>query len=530
MKRIPDSTALAIADNANRRPTLFRNIRAGGPITAHIPVDRDRNGRPGARGDAITASAQVLTAKKIDRKVKRTPPQRWQAEAWQLRKETPELRFMGDRQARAVSQVRLYIGRRDQLDEEPTPVTDGPAAELAMMLFGNGPMVEQSMKRYAQHLIFNGESLILLTTRDGNHIEWAPHAPAEITGDSPNFKLNDGITTTTIDPNTQILVRSWTPDPERSALPDAPVVAILPVARELIGLTKYVSAQVDSRLAGAGLLLLPQGIESMMGGQADDDDYSFADELTDYMVVPIRDRDSAASVVPFMAMVPPELVDKVKHITFDSPLDPHMHERRQEAIRRIALGMDSDPSVLLGMASANHWSAWSVDENEVKLGVAPIASTACHALTQVVQPILEQMGVQDADQHMVWFDTGALDLRPDRSKDAQAIYDKSELSAEALRRENGFTEDDAPNKDEAERALLIDLLKGAPSLAPLLLPKLGIEIEQPVLEEAKKITKATDANTADEPAADTGDSPVAPSDDRGTPDTRTDPPPAAEGL
>lgn len=526
MRRLPDSTAPAIAEAAGRPRGLFSRIRVpSGAVVASYPVPETKSGRRGSRGKSITASAQVLTQRKVDRKVKRVPPQRWQSEAWQLRRETPELRFMGDRQARACSQVRLFIGRRDKLDEETIPVEDGPAAELAAELFGNEPMVEQALKRYGQHLIFNGESLILFTEKDGG-IEWQPHSASEITGEDPNFKLNDGIKTTNVDRDTQIVVRSWTPDPERSALPDAPVVAVMPVARELIGLTKYVSAQVDSRLAGAGLLLLPQGIESLMTNPEDrDSDYSFADELTDYMVVPIRDRDSAASVVPFMAMVPAEFVDKVKHLTFDSPLDPHMHERRQEAIRRIALGMDSDPSVLLGMADSNHWSAWAVDENEVKLGVAPILSTACHALTQVVQPLLEQMGVTDADQHVVWFDTAPLDMRPDRSKDAKDLHERGAVSAETVRRETGFTDRDKPNADEHRRFLAEKLVLANPAFAPALAELINLgDIDW---------TKATPTAEAAPPGA----APPGPGEDddpvdqtRAIPETRDDSPPAAEGL
>ncbi|UCZ88660.1 hypothetical protein [Gordonia sp. WA4-43] len=523
MRRLPDSTAPAIAEQAGRPRGVFSRIRVpSGAVVASYPVPKTKSGRRGSRGESITASAQVLTQKKIDRRTRRVPAQRWQSEAWQLRRETPELRFMGDRQARACSQVRLFIGRRDKLDEETTPVEDGPAADLAEMLFGNEPMVEQALKRYGQHLIFNGESLLLFTEKEGR-IDWAPHAASEITGDSPNFKLNDGITTSNIDPATQMLVRSWTPDPERSAMPDAPVVAVMPVARELIGLTKYVSAQVDSRLAGAGLLLLPQGIESIMTADTDrPDDYSFADELTDYMVVPIRDRDSAASVVPFMAMVPPELVDKVKHLTFDSPLDPHMHERRQEAIRRIALGMDSDPSVLLGMADSNHWSAWAVDENEVKLGVAPILSTACHALTQVVQPLLEQMGVTDADAHVVWFDTAPLDMRPDRSKDAKDLHERGAVSGETVRRETGFTDRDKPNADEHRRFLAEKLVLANPAFAPALADLIDLgDIDW--TKAAPTAEPATPGSSAEEGATD----PDPVDQTRAIPETRDDPPAAA---
>lgn len=527
MRRIPDSSAHAIAAGLQPRGLLGKVRFPEGAIVARFPTERGQEGRQSARGDVLTASAQVLTERKLDRKIRRVPPQQWQGEAWELRRETPEMRFMGDRQARGVSQGRLFIAKREKLDEEPVPVEDGPATELAELLFADAPEVEQALKRYAQHIIYNGESLILVTQENGG-LRWSPHSSTELTGtDAQSFRLNDGSgSAVPIDPDRQVVVRSWIPDPELSALPDCPVRAVLPVARELIALTKYVSAQVDSRLAGSGLLLVPEGISSAMPKTGDEpDDYSFADELTDYMVVPIKDRDSAASVVPLVAEVPAELVDKIQHLTFDSPLDPHMHERRQEAIHRIALGMDSDPAVLEGAGGANHWSAWQIQEDEVRLGVAPILTTVCHALTQVVQPLLQQMGVADADKHMVWFNTDALDIRPDRSKDSQVLNERGIVSDEATRRETGFTDSDAPKADERKKWLAERLLLADPKLAPVLADLAGLS--------GVDWSKAqTGEQPAGGPAGPSLEKPPAAAElpDNSPPDTKDAPPPAAQGI
>ena len=118
--------------------------------------------------------------------------------------------------------------------------------------------------------------------------------------------------------------------------------------------------------------------------------------------------------------------------------------------------------VLLGQAVSNHWSAWAVDESEVRFGVVPVVSTICHALTVgLVQPLLKSAGVTDADLYQVWYDETVLQVRPDRSKDAQALYDKHAISREVLRRENGFADADAPDDAEHTATILLDLAQRA---------------------------------------------------------------------
>lgn len=541
MRRRPESTAHAIATKTSRkdRRTSMRRIRdrvPEGPITTAIPIDPGATGQFGARGISITASAQVLNGKNtISRKRMRPPQQSWQKEAWLLRSVTGELRFAGDRQARALSQTRLFIAERVNPDADPAPVlpeSDAAIADLSDSMFGSAAANQQSMKRAGQHLINNGESTIIVKQED-DRFTWSVHSVSEITGNANSWKLNDGVQSRAVGAD-ELLIRVWSPDPEWEQLADAPVRSILPIARELEGLTKYVSAQIDSRLAGSGLLLIPEGLSVVRpapdanddNDDADEDDYTLADELGDYMTIPITDRGSAGSVVPFMLEGPAQELEKVQHIKFDSPLDENAPKLRDEAIRRIALGMDSDPMVLLGMQGGNHWSAWAVSEDEVRLGVAPLAATICHALTTGwLTPMLEELGVQDPHRYQVWFDTTPLELRPDRSKDARELYDKNELSAAAMRRENGFSDDDAPDSEELKKALLTKLVIGAPSLAPLLLPLLGIEVDAAVLDKTQEITKATDGQDtdADEPAP-----PAEPEPENSPPTTKDTPPPAAD--
>lgn len=471
-RRNPDSRLPALA--AAAQPLSALRVPAGAMVT-EVPIRRGRDGF-GSRGQSITAAAQVLSGKTIDRTIKAPPQEEWQDEAWALRDEIGEFRFIGDRQARACSQVRLFIAEApEDPTADPVPTEDETGLDLQAIMFANRAGTEQLIKRYAQHLIYNGES-ILHVEQDGARLKVIARARGELSGQPGQWMLNDGVNTPHKVTDNELIIRSWTTHPRWYARADAPARAVLQPARGLRGLSQFVAAQVDSRLAGAGLLLLPEGIESLVRPDDAPDDWDFADELTEYFMTPVADRDSAAAVVPFMATVPGEMLDKIKHLTFASTLDEHAAELREEEIRRIGLGMDSDPSVLLGQATANHWSGFLVDDNEVKFAVEPVLATLCHSLTVgLLHPLLEQRQVAP-ERWMVWYDTTPLQVRPDRSKDAQLLHERGVISAAVLRRENGFGDDDAPDVDEVKTTLIRELIATRSDLIDKWLPELGIVI------------------------------------------------------
>lgn len=502
-------------------PSVRRLRAPAGAMVAHYRIP---NGPGGP--EAVTAAAQVIYGGSVSRTVKRAPSAGWQADAWTLRKEVGEFRFSGDRVARAVSQCRLFVAKLPAaLDAQPEPVTDGVMGEISRQLFGNAALVQQEMRRGGQHLAFNGESLLLVRQDEQGRLSWGAHSVTEITGTGETMRLNNGVETVVLS-EWDMVVRCWAPDPELGGLADAPARSVLPVARELKGLTEHTSAQIDSRLAGAGLLLVPDTIE-VMGGQSStpaegDEDAEMDDfvrALVESMTVPLTKRDSAASIVPLVAKVPPDAIDKIQHITFASPFDAMAKDMREEAIRRVALGMDSDPSVLLGLGGGNHWSAWLVSEDEVSLVISPIAATLCHAFTVgVLRPLLSQVAPDvDPNEYLVWFDASELELRPDKSADARTLHDADLLSDAAAMIANGFDpKSDAPSEDERTRRLLVRLLLAKPDLASAILPALGIDLDIP--EPVVVAPPAAPADQEQDPAEE--------DDKRELPDTEGDPPPS----
>ncbi|AYR02991.1 portal protein [Gordonia phage Kroos] len=531
-----DSRALAIVRrHAEPSPlSLIAAAKRAAPTAQTITSYEVDRRRPSVRREnSITAAveplhgSQQMASGRPQRRKRRRQAERWQSEVWELRRESPELRFLADRKARAAGQCRLFIGHMPPGHRgEPLRVTEGIAAELSNQLFGNQADVEQKIRRYAQHIEYNGESI--LNARDNperpGELLWSMHSSRELIGSQAGqYQITDGVTPRKVDDELEILARSWIPDPEMSAYADAPVRSLLPVLRELVQMTKYVGAQIDSRLAsGGGLLFVSDDVEIF---DAEGKQLGFADELHSYMLTAVEDRGSSESLAPIVARVPHKdgrsLADIAHLMTFGEALDPHMHERRAEAIQRIALGMDSDPMVLNGGGSANHWSMWAVDEGEQKFGVAPVVTSMCHTLsTELVQPLLAAQNVNNAHEFVAWFDDDELKLRPDRSKDAQLLHERGILSDEVALTESGFGKSDMPSQGEVTARWLRDNAIALMGMNPAVMA--------PILEGmGVKLPPAPAAPIEVQGPADQQRPAVAAAPDNSPPDTLNDPPPAA---
>lgn len=484
--RRPDSNAHAIAQKleggapphpgrSNRAERRLRrtSIRRGPVVGNYVTPSTSRRLPP----QSVTAAAEVVYGKSLARQKKRPPVAGWQAESWELRKQVPEFRFAGDRVARGASQYKLFAAKRPEVsNDEPERVDEGLAFDLCAEMFGDVAATQQALHRSGQQLSFNGDTLIVVSEGE-NGFSWAPHSVKELTGQGKSWKLNTGIESRNLTDD-DLVIRCWKPDPEFQALADCAAQAVLPIARTLRALGRRTGAEIDSRLAGAGMLLVPSEIQVVSSdSNAEPGADVLSEELGDSMIIPIQDPDSAAAVVPFIFRGPAEYLKEIRHISFATPLDEKLAEMETSSIRRIALGMDSPPETLLGLGSSNHWSGWLISSEEVTLVLSPTVATICHALTVGwLHPMLQASGVEDWADYLIWFDASELELRPDKSSDSRELHSKDMLSDAATLRENGFSEKDAPSDNEIKRRLLTKLVLSDPSLAPQILPELGIDI------------------------------------------------------
>lgn len=444
----------------------------------------DRRRTTTKKANAYVASARVLGAAhrgSIPR------PQSWQEEAWGYYDSVGEVRFASSWYGNALSRARLALAHKGKGGETPTLLDpDDPRNDLLEELIGGEAGQSQLLGGFAPHLVIPGIGYMVGTDDPVTSARtWKVLSYDEIRSQNDVYEILDGPKSWQPLPSDSLPVQVWRPHARFHYQPDSPLRPLLPVLRELSLLSAHVDATATSRLAGAGVFAIPSEATFPVSEQNKDADDPFLAEFMEAMLTPIGDRDAASAVVPLLMRVPGEYLDKLQHLTFSTPFDDKSLSLREEAIRRFANGMDMPAEVLLGMASSNHWTAWQIEEGAVKLHVVPMLETIAQGVTVGAwRPLTQTLAlggapVKEADDLIVWYDVSGLVVRPDRSGDAKDLWDRQVLGTSALLRECGFGDGDLPTPDETRRAVILDIIKGAPTLAPVLLPVIGISLDVP---------------------------------------------------
>jgi hypothetical protein len=441
----------------------------------------------------IPTSAMVASATRYAGKAARIyqPTQNWQSECYRHYGICGEARFAAKFFGHSVSRASLFAG--EVVQGVVRALDNGPAADALAALFNGKDGQTQMLDSLGTHLTIAGEAYLVGRSVEGiDTWEIVSCLEMQVTGSSWQINYGSGIPPVMLT-ESDVVIRIWLPSPAHRVEADSPFKALLPILSEIEWLTRHVFAQITSRLAGSGILIMPQGmsfppppeqvgIDGAESAQPANDADAFMLTLADAMMAPIEDPSSPSAVVPIVVTAPDDTIDKPRLLTFWTELDAASMGLRNEAIRRFALGMDLPPEQVLGMSgnttgatgsTISHWGAWQVEESTIKLHIEPMLDVIVNALTVgYLRPLTEDPTA------IVGYDSTALRLRPDRSKEAFELYDRGLISADALRRENGFDDDDTPTSDQFKTWLLIKVASGSatPEQVQAALGVLGVEL------------------------------------------------------
>lgn len=451
--------------------------------------------------NALAASAAIVFPRR------QTSPKydSWQDQVWTYFDTVEEFCYGVTWMANAVSRVRLLAAELVPGGDEPTPLEDGPAADLVARLAGGTGGQSQLMKASSIHLSVPGEFWLVGEAPDPAQVmfsgteTWTVKSADELrvsprkSGRAGVYQVREGDKNTDwrdLNPDS-LVVRCWSPHTRWGWKADSPARHSLGALFELDMVNKRIVATTMSRLASNGILLYDRSRLSVptrtSPGEADVD--PFAAMLVDIAARGIADPASAEATIPIpigyqiddLTGVDPKTLMQV--IRMDNEVSPQLLAQRDSALRRLATGMDIPAEIVLGMGDANHWTAWQLEESAIKLHVSPGAELICHCYTTgYLTPALEAAGEDtigpNGGRLIVWYDPSEITARPDQSGNAVLGYDRLEVSGRALRRELGVEEADAPTAGELaamalKRAALIPALSasalsalGGPALTP----------------------------------------------------------------
>lgn len=523
-------------------------------------------GRQHAR--SLTAAATRFDlSNKADRQAIPRNPAKWQDDAWAYFDLVNGVKFGGRFMGNALSRIRLYPGIRLQPDEAPISLRDLFERQQQTILDNVGkPEAEQDevpfpaltirmvedaeqaldaianrrtgqaglMSAFGTALMVSGDSWLIGTEeRDPGgeptgEEEWIVASDQNLrrVGDRTTVKLAPGAKAEEI-PEDATLIRVWRPHPAWPAVPDSNLRAVLDTCDDILALARTFRSTYKSR-NHAGILLLPSELDftavppgANEGPEPQDGLTPFERAVLRSFMSPVETDGSAAAAMPHIFRGPAAALEQVRWIDLGRRITADDLQRAKDLITALAQGLDMPAEVLLGIAGVNHWGAWQIEDSTYKTSVEPTAALPAWAITTAyLRPYL-RTGAQwasDAAKALiprveVGLNASALVARPNRAQDAKDAHKALVLSHAALRRELGFSDNDAPSDDEyLERYTLERGIGGQDITRELLRQMLGAPLRD-VVVEAQAPPPGKEAPLDDTPAPEDQPTPPTPPDD-----------------
>jgi len=505
-----------------------------GAITPRVPDPPIRPDRAMPMMSLLAAATRLTSSTLSKRTYRSSSASAWQEDAWEMFDLVGELRFLATVIAGQGAKARFYVGTiSDDPMDPPVPVENDDQLTAVLQAIGDGPSgLAQLVRRLLINLYIPGDGWLVGIpanmlpnaeedegsenpdgTRNLDSLVWRMLSVSEVKFEASEIILQLGgdgkADEVRASADDLYPIRVWNPHPRRFWEADSPVRSSLPVLRELVGLTMHISAQIDSRLAGAGVIIAPdsaaRAAKRALNLPEEGPDDPFTDALIKAMMTPISDRANASAYVPLVWTVPDESAHLFRYLDQgDRLLDAQAKDMRDESIRRFALGSDAPPELLLGVGSMNHWGAWIVQEDVVNTHLTPPLALVSDAITtQYLRPVMEQMGrsPEQIDNTVVWFSVEHLISRPSKGDDARTAHTAGAISDEALRDALGFTEADAPESSlmAEPQKIALDMVRQNPALMQS--PGLDVIVEQLTALLGGKAIPATEPTPVQEPDA-----------------------------
>lgn len=444
---------------------------------------RNKRGRA-----AITAAARQID---LSRPAKRRNRVEWQTDAYAAFDDVPEIKELFLWRSDQLGKLKLYVAVRLSNDdrEEPVPI-DSAAAQEAGLGITQGIIDLCQEELAALRTAVGGQSEILrrmdLNTEIAGEMwligfdslnpllpsEWviASISEVEVFGgvryyaDTPEA-LRDPEARRPIRDGLDECIRVWQPHAQFYGRADCALRANLTEAELLAALTNQLLAEARGR-AGAGFLTIPNelavqlpgGAPIMTAPSADGEERKqqdpFMAALMASQMEPAADPTHPSAVVPTAIRGPGDLLtpDKLRWFGSGRVSDPGMDARIEGRVVRLARGLSAPPEKVMGFEQTTFANADQVDKDTWLDYLQPRAEFLVQAITVgffLARPAILALPEELQSRLCIWYDADDLIAQPDTSGvNADAMYDRNEISSQAYRRFRGASEDDAASEAE----------------------------------------------------------------------------------
>lgn len=434
---------------------------------------KDRNPTPPRRSIVSSAARFTFGGAQAWQSLPRGD-RNWQLEAWRHYDICGELRFATGWKANAATRAVMYIADVNPDTGEPMGPTENPEMiAIGQAIFGRPSQRAKHIRTCELNLQVAGEVYIVIRPQDP--LNGVPQPDEWLTISGTELSERSGLVEFTNPTNGQktrirdndVLIRIYNPHPQIQLAADSAVRALLPTLREIEKTSQNIAARLDSRLASAGVFVVPieADLPQAEGDAAPEETPTLTQQIFESMQASLREPGSAAAQVPIIFNVPADAAAGFKKIDFESPLNAEVINLRESAVERFAAGIDLPREIVEGMGKSNHWSAWQVSDETYRTHIAPDLDVIADALTEAyLIPVATDRKIPNPDRYMVAFDGGPLVAQPDPIDRVMALFDAGLITAEAALQMLNIPESYAPDEQQRLQAVALRLVLASPDL------------------------------------------------------------------
>jgi hypothetical protein len=474
--------------------------------------------------------------------------QRAGRDAWRWYNEIGEVHYSISRSARIGGYCEFVAAEFGPDGKVVETIDRGQPAEIAQSFFSAYGGVRGLVERFYTLLKVPGDMYLLDMGDDGYHIA----SPDELDVQSFSWWSRDrgalkGVRLITVPTaygvgaggsgkdqeqfsrtitKDQFVGRIWSPSKRFVDVPESALHALDTECEALRDLTLSIKAQLRSRFALAGLLILPPGMSmattakgARVAGQVS---HNTVDLLVAAMTRNVKRIDDASALLPIiMSAAHRDDAEKIRHIIMDREVFQTDLELRRELIGRILQSLDSNQDTVKGGTEQSHWGAWSAGDDERRVAIVPDIESLCWSATRLIMQSKLKEDTPRKGNIGFWFDLSRAAMRSNMQEDARQAWDRILVSDPAARRMSGIPESDAPT--EAERVRAAGRLVKNPMLMLYGTPEYD-KIDWDKVGEWGKSTGPAPDSPAEDPEAGPGEGDPGSPDDRETDTPRTERP------